>query len=272
MLDDLVEGGGAVGTPQCEGEARARARERPEPHAREDLGRAGVPRVGDDERLTLVQCAELGALLVLCRWHASHHGQSECLLAWRASNVGPTPCRRGRTDVRCGSERGAAPLTRAERSRERCRLGQRRPLSHRRPAATAAPARAGAAAKSPHAASAAAAGAATVRRAVRAWSSTAVTSGGRAVCAASCSVGQVRRMTSGGCALRPSRSCRPWCSRTASPGPLRSRGSWPCSASRGSAGSPAPARRPGGTGGHSCRRACRRGSCPSRTGSRAGRC
>ena len=48
-----------------------------------------------------------------------------------------------------------------------------------------------------------------------------------------------------------------------------STGSWPCSASRGSAGSPAPARRPAGTGGRSCRRACRRGSCPSRTGSRA---
>ena len=79
-----------------------------------------------------------------------------------------------------------------------------------------------------------------------------------------------RRVASGGaCGRRPSRSCRRWWTRTASPGPLRSRGSWPCSASRGSAGSPAPARRPGGTGGRSCRRACRRGSCPSRTGSRA---
>jgi CubicO group peptidase (beta-lactamase class C family) len=49
VLDDLVEGRGAVGRAQREGEARARARERPEPHARQDLRRAGVPRVGDDE-------------------------------------------------------------------------------------------------------------------------------------------------------------------------------------------------------------------------------
>ena len=77
VLDDLVEGRGAVGSAQREGEPRARARERLEPQARQDLGRAGVPRVGDDERVTVVQRTEVGALLVLCRWHASHDARTD---------------------------------------------------------------------------------------------------------------------------------------------------------------------------------------------------
>ena len=171
VLDDLVEGRGAVGAAEREREARARARERLESQPGQDLRRAGVPRVGDDERVALVQRTEVGALLVLCRWHASHHARTD---RGRAGGPGARP---GPPGVRVAS--GA------------CAAADRREV---------------------------------------------VDGGGR-----------VRR----------------------APGRLRSRGSSACSASRGSAGSPAPARRPGGTAGRSCRRACRRGSCPSRTGSRA---
>ena len=201
VLDDLVEGRGAVGAAQREREARARARERLEAQAREDLGRAGVPRVGDDERVALVQRTEVGALLMLCRWHAT---LSPC--GWRH-------------DLPRLRQRGLAPSWEAR--------------------STARPRRAGGPGQS------------RGRRRGGAVGLSGASSGG---CPA-----DRREVVDGGA------------SRTGAPGRLRSRGSSACSASRGSAGSPAPARRPGGTGGRSCRRACRRGSCPSRTGSRARR-
>ena len=88
VLDDLVEGRGAVAPAQREGEPRARARQRLESQARQDLGRAGIPRVGDDERVTVVQRTEVGALLVLCRWHASHDARTDC---GRAGGPGARP-------------------------------------------------------------------------------------------------------------------------------------------------------------------------------------
>ena len=63
--DDLVERGVAVRAPEREREPGARRRERLEPERREDLGGPRVPRVGDDERVALVQRTEPLGLLVL---------------------------------------------------------------------------------------------------------------------------------------------------------------------------------------------------------------
>jgi hypothetical protein len=71
---DLVEVDAAVGAPERERETGARTRQRPEPERREHLRRAGVPRVGDDERLALVKRAEVRRLLLLSRSH--EHGVS----------------------------------------------------------------------------------------------------------------------------------------------------------------------------------------------------
>ena len=61
----LVERDLAVAAPERERERRARRRERLEPEPLEHARRAGVPRVGDHERLALVQRAEALAAL---RW------------------------------------------------------------------------------------------------------------------------------------------------------------------------------------------------------------
>src|SRR3954454_12417385 len=58
VLDDLVEGDAAVGPPQGEGEPAARRGQRLEAEAGEDLGRPGIPWVGDYERLRLMQSAK----------------------------------------------------------------------------------------------------------------------------------------------------------------------------------------------------------------------
>ena len=69
VRDHVVEGGAAVPAAQREREARARARERLEAERLENPGRAGVPRVRDDEGLALVQGAKVRRLPLLRRWH-----------------------------------------------------------------------------------------------------------------------------------------------------------------------------------------------------------
>ena len=65
MLDHFVQRDVAVDPPQGEGEAGARRGERLEAQGREDPCRPGVPRVGNDERITLVERPEPFGLRVL---------------------------------------------------------------------------------------------------------------------------------------------------------------------------------------------------------------
>ena len=65
-LDDAAERvAAAVEASQREGEAGAGGCQGLESEARQDLGRAGVPRVGNDERLSLVERTESRCLLIL---------------------------------------------------------------------------------------------------------------------------------------------------------------------------------------------------------------
>ena len=58
VSDRLVEGHPAVATAEREGEAGARCRECLEPERGEDAGRAGVPGIGDHERVAGVERRE----------------------------------------------------------------------------------------------------------------------------------------------------------------------------------------------------------------------
>ncbi len=80
MLGHLVEGHVPVGPAERESEARAGGGERLEAERGEDTGRAGVPRVGDDERFTLVEGAETLRLLRL-------PGQAELRSPWASGRV-----------------------------------------------------------------------------------------------------------------------------------------------------------------------------------------
>ena len=67
MIDQLLERDAAVRATQGEGEAGAGGGQGLESEPGQDLGRAGVPGVGDDEWLALVEGLESGCLLVLGR-------------------------------------------------------------------------------------------------------------------------------------------------------------------------------------------------------------
>ena len=102
VLDDLVERDAAVPPPERERETGARGRQRLEPERLEHLRRPGVPGVGDDERLTLVEGPERGGLLLLGRRHG-------CAMVTRAgarchfTTLGVWSSRR------CATASGAAP-------------------------------------------------------------------------------------------------------------------------------------------------------------------
>src|SRR5439155_22802523 len=65
VIADLVQRHASIQAPQCERKAGARGRERLEAERRQNLGGAGIPRVGDDERLVRVQRPEGGGFLLL---------------------------------------------------------------------------------------------------------------------------------------------------------------------------------------------------------------
>ena len=67
MIDHLVQRRATVRAAQREGETRAGGGERLEAQGLERPGRAGIPRVGDDEGLALVQRPEPFCLLLLPR-------------------------------------------------------------------------------------------------------------------------------------------------------------------------------------------------------------
>ena len=65
MLDHLIQRGLPVQTAEGEREARACRRQRLESERRQHSGRAGIPRVWDDEGRAGVQCPELEGFLLL---------------------------------------------------------------------------------------------------------------------------------------------------------------------------------------------------------------
>jgi hypothetical protein len=74
VLGDLVERRAAIPATEREGEARARRGEGLEPERLEDAPGADVPRVGDDERVALVEGAERDALVGLACLIGVGHG------------------------------------------------------------------------------------------------------------------------------------------------------------------------------------------------------
>src|SRR5262245_36533586 len=117
MLDHLGQGCAPVEAPEGEGESGAGAGQRLEAERREDLRGPGVPGVGNQERVAVVEGPERGALLFLGRPHGHLHGSRHGgrLTKRRARTIRPGP-----SEV--ASSRRHSPVTAHHNSRRLLRF------------------------------------------------------------------------------------------------------------------------------------------------------